>query len=533
MFNNLKRDTYMLLRKSSEESLLAFAKLFLPEHVKCPPSDAHRKIYALLEEATRLRGQKIAIAAPRDFGKSTLVTLIYALHAIAFKKEQFIVLLSHTAGQAIQLLEHIRREAIENLMLIEALPEVFKEKPLVWRQNEIVFANNVKVLALGSGQQIRGRRHGSARPTLVIGDDLENAESALSSKSQERTKDWLNKSVLKVGSITTNYLLLGNLYHPCSLLSEYLQLPGWSHERFRAIIDWPTNTTLWEKWRNIYNNREKFEGASGPEAALKFYLSNKEAMDAGANLLWQEKHSLYQLMVLKEEDEASFMSELQNEPFDPRDRIFNMEELHFWSDNYNSVEELLHYLGSNAEFFGGCDPSLGEHSFKGDFSAIIILAKDKRDNCLYIIEADIKRRTLDNLLNDILAYYRRFKFVKFVVEGNQFQAAVIKMLEDRAKAQGLHFVPEKVINSTDKVKRIQGLQPLTKNGTIKFSKSHRRLLDECMYFPRSQHEDGLDCLELVTRAAEEEPRVLKVKILGGERDYSWVQDYRRNFGWNI
>ncbi len=531
MFDHLKSDTYSLLRKSCEHSLLSFAKLFLSEHVKCSVSEAHRKIYSLLEEATRLRGQKIAIAAPRDFGKSTLVTLIYVVHAIAFKKEQFIVLLSNTAGQAVQLLEHIRRETVENDKLIAAFPEVFKEKPLIWRQNEIVFPNNVKVIALGSGQQVRGRRHGSARPTLVVGDDLENAESALSSKSQERTKDWLNKSVLKVGSTTTNYLLLGNLYHPCSLLSEYLQLPGWTHERFRAIIDWPTNTTLWEAWRNIYNFRIKHNEESGPEAALKFYQVNKDAMNEGVKLLWQERHSLYQLMVLKEEDEASFMSELQNEPFDPRDRVFNLEEMHFWSDNYNSVEELLHYLGSNVEFYGACDPSLGNHSFKGDFSAIIILAKDKRDNCLYIIEADIKRRPLDDLLNDILSYYRRFKFVKFAVEGNQFQAALIKMLEDRAKSQGLHFSPEKVINSTDKVKRIQGLQPLSKNGTIKFSKAFRRLLDECMYFPRGQHDDGLDALEMAVRAAEEELRVVTVKILGEDRDNDWYSDYQRNFGW--
>lgn len=530
MYNKLKRDTYLLLRKRSEHSLLAFAKLFLPDQVKCMPSEAHKKIYSILERATKLRGVKVVIAAPRDFGKSVLVTLIYVLHSVCFMKERFIVILSHTASQAVQLLEHVRRECAENEKLKAAFPEVFQAKPLLWKQNEIILPNNIKIIALGSGQQIRGRRYGSDRPTLVIGDDLENAESALSTKSQDRTKSWLNKSVLKVGTMTTNYLLLGNLYHPCSLLSEFLQLPGWTHERFRSIEEWPNRTELWETWRNIYNFRVKHNNESGPKAALKFYQDNQNAMDEGAKVLWQERHSLYQLMVLKEEDEASFMSELQNEPFDPRDRVFNVDDLHFWSDVYNSIEEFLHRMGDNLEFYGACDPSLGTHSFKGDFSAIIILAKDKRDNCLYIIEADIKRRALDDLLNDILAYHRRYKFVKFSVETNQFQKTLVKMIEDRAKEQGLYFSPNEIVNTTDKVKRIQGLQPLTKNGTIKFNKSHKKLLDECMYFPRGQHDDGLDALEMAVRTAEEEPRTITVKILGRDNP-DWYDDYRKGFGW--
>lgn len=513
MFDRLRQDTYALMRKSGQESLLMFAKLFLSEHLQCAPSEAHRKLYAILEDATRTRGQKIAIAAPRDFGKSTLVTFIYVLYSIVYKLDLYIMLLSNTAGQAVTLLEHVKRESTDNEKLIEAFPEVFKQKPLVWRQYEVVFANGVKVAAFGSGQQIRGRRHGKVRPTLVIGDDLENAESALSTKAQEHIREWLTKTVLKIGSVNTNYLLLGNLYHPCSLLSEYLLLPGWTRECFKAIIDWPTNIGLWDNWRNIYNSRTKYNEESGPEAALKFYLANKDAMDVGARLLWQEKQPLYQLMLQKEEDEASFMSEFQNEPFDPRDRVFNLEELHYWSDHYSSAEELLHFFGSNVEFYGACDPSLGNHSFKGDFSAIVILAKDKRDKCLYIVEADIKRRALDDLLNDILAYRSRYPFVKFTVEGNQFQAAVIKMLEDRAKAQGLYFIPAKVINTADKIKRIQAIQPLTKNGTIKFSKSLRRLLEECMYFPRGQHDDGLDALEMAVRAAEDKRRFVTAKIL--------------------
>ena len=49
MYKKLKRDAYRLMRKKGEHSLLTFAKLFLPDQVKCAPSEAHKKIYSILE----------------------------------------------------------------------------------------------------------------------------------------------------------------------------------------------------------------------------------------------------------------------------------------------------------------------------------------------------------------------------------------------------------------------------------------------------------------------------------------------------
>ena len=53
------------------------------------------------------------------------------------------------------------------------------------------------------------------------------------------------------------------------------------------------------------------------------------------------------------------------------------------------------------------------------------------------------------------------------------------------------------------------------------------------YFPRSQHDDGLDALEMAVRAAEEGPRELRFSVVEGDSDVNWIRDYRRNFGWNL
>jgi len=272
---------------------------------------------------------------------------------------------------------------------------------------------------------------------------------------------------------------------------------------------------LWEKWRNIYNSREKFEDASGPEAALKYYEANRQIMDEGAVLLWPERHSLHNLMIAREENELSFMSELQNSPLDSKVCIFNADELHYWDGIYQCVENLLHALGDNAEFYGACDPSLGGQNLKGDYSAIVILVRDKRDGVLYVIEADIKRRTPTETIDDILAYCRRYKFTRFAVEINQFQKMLYDQLVERAKKQSNYAPFEQVTNTSDKVKRIQALQPSVKNGTIKLAKYLRLLLEQIRYFPKGKYDDGLDALEMAVRTAEEVQGKVQVLIVGG------------------
>ena len=48
-----------------------------------------------------------------------------------------------------------------------------KPTPLKWSQKEIITRNGIKVLSLGVGQQLRGRRNKEFRPSLIILDDIE------------------------------------------------------------------------------------------------------------------------------------------------------------------------------------------------------------------------------------------------------------------------------------------------------------------------------------------------------------------------
>ncbi len=94
-----------LRREAGRKCLQVFAKTYLPAHFTVPPSSMHVELISMLEEATRKRNARLAIAAPRGHAKSTLVSFAYALWCICYKREPYIVLISNTAGQSDDLLE--------------------------------------------------------------------------------------------------------------------------------------------------------------------------------------------------------------------------------------------------------------------------------------------------------------------------------------------------------------------------------------------------------------------------------------------
>ena len=502
--DNVFSEAARLRREAGQKSVEVFAQLFLPHYLKKKSCAFHKELYAMLSEMTLQRGERLAIAAPRGNAKSAIVSTIYALWCICYKKDDYIVLISDTRDQAENHLSHVKSELEENERLMESFPEICEmgQKPMPprWTRSEIITRNGIKITALGSGQKIRGRRSREIRPSLIILDDIENDENTQSEESREKLFDWFSKAVLKAGSERTNVVVIGTIQHYDSLLAKLTgedAIPGWRSRIYKSVISWAANQDLWQRWVAIFNNRDSYRDVTGKNAAREFFVDNEMSMLEGTSVLWPEMEDYYALMVLREQGLVnSFDSEKQNDPVSSIDCLFNPAEFRYYNDTWHSTEELLQWLGNNAQFFGSCDPSSGNYSDKGDYSAIIVLARDKRDGTLYAIEADIKRRKPNVTVDDILAYCNRYKFVKFGCEGNYFQDVMIRDMDKRAKADCIYTEFLSIKSTSNKRERIQSLQPLVKNGTIVFNKAHTMLIDQLRYFPKGKYDDAPDALHM-------------------------------------
>jgi len=498
------------IRRTMCRDFLKFRQQYFSHYHKVKDGIFQEELSRMLSGITMRRGAKLAIDAPRECAKSTIVTMEFVLFCTCYRLERFIVIISNTKEQATGFLRDIKHELETNERLVQDFPDVCdierKPKPSPWKESEIITRNGIKVMALGTGQQIRGRRNREFRPSLIILDDIEENESIQDADSYHKLEDWLTKSVLKAGTSSTNVIFVGTIHHYASLLAQFTdpkQFPGWEKRIYRSVVSWPERRDLWESWEKIYNSQESYDGSLGATVAQKFFIKNKKEMLVGAKVIWPESKSFYDLMVLRERDgHISFDSEMQNEPVNPRDSIFNINEIHYWDDRFSSEEELLEsFSEGSVMFYGACDPSMGKENKKGDFSAIITVAKDTKTGKMYILDADIVRRLPDQTIDAILAHQKLRRYKRFGFEINNFQEFMKMELEKRSEQTGTYLRIEEVKHTSDKLGRIESLQPFVKNGTIQFSKKHHTLLEQMKFFPRGGHDDGLDALQMAVDVA--------------------------------
>ena len=483
--------------------LAYFGRAYLPHYFSRPSPQFHAELDTLWRDGVlkgivpigdnaklvdAQDGCRRATAAPRGHAKSTNLTFKGSLHAALYRYKRYIIILSDTSDQANGFLSAIKDELEDNGAIREDFGDLTGG---VWRENVIITSHGVRIDAIGAGQKIRGRKHKNWRPDLMVLDDIENDENVRTVEQRKKLENWFYKAVSKAGDTYTDIVYIGTLLHYDSLLAKVLKNPAYRSVKYKAVQSFSTSP-LWETWESIYTDL----GNDGRELEAKsFFERNRAEMLAGTKVLWEEKLSYYDLMVTRvSEGEASFNSELQNEPVNPDDCLFNEE----WFDYYNPED--MDFSSADFRFYGFVDPSLGKNR-RADYSAILTGALEVPTGYLYILDADIVRRHPDAIISDVLqkadwiqrTYGKRY--VKFGVETVQFQWFLKEQLAKSSARARIYLPIEEVPQSSDKVLRIQTLQPDIKNKYIKFSRRHKLLLEQLQYFPMADHDDGPDALE--------------------------------------
>lgn len=482
-----------------------FGRAYFPHYFSKPSPEFHRELDAIWQQGvlkgrypltaadtkmiSRLPGTRRAVAAPRGHAKSTNLTFKGTMHSTLYGYKHYPIIISDSSEQAEGFLDNIRVEFEENTAILEDFGVLAGS---VWRSNVLLTKTNIKIEAIGSGKKIRGRKHRNWRPDLIILDDVENDENVRTPEQRKKLKDWFDKAVSKCGDDYTDIIYIGTLLHYDSLLAKTLTNPAYRSIKYKAVIQFSQADDLWQQWETIFTDLSNDDRES---EALAFFQAHKTAMLEGTQVLWEEKLSYYDLMVMRvSEGEASFNSEEQNEPINPDDCLF-MEE---WFDYYNEAE--VNFGDPAFDFFGFIDPSLGKTK-RSDFSAIVTLAKHKGSGYMYVVDADIERRHPDRIIADVLTKERWLRasfghgYRKLGAETNQFQWFLKEELAKASAKAGLYLPIEEVQQTSDKVMRVQTLQPDVKNKYIKFNRRHKRLLEQLTQFPMGAHDDGPDALE--------------------------------------
>lgn len=463
-----------------------FDQTYFPHYGKAAPSALHEYLYERLPRMVNaISGQRDALAAPRGEAKSTKISMSFVLWCLVTGIKWYPIIIMDAFEQAAEMLEAIKAELEANPRLQGDFPEATGQGK-VWRVGVITTANGRKVEAFGSNKKIRGRRHGPHRPDLAIMDDIENDENVLTPAQRDKLQNFVTKGVLSLGppDDSMDAIIVGTVLHYDSVLARFLKNPLWNHKVFRAVMQWPERMDLWDRFEELLLNADNPQAAEA--AAMGFYQDNRADMDRGAQVSWPAVRPLVRLMIKRaREGHQAFDSEQQNDPVSGEDAPF-ANSIRFW------VNRLADWI-----FYGACDPSLGKAGNSRDPSAIGVGGFNRATGILDVVEAKIRKRTPDRIISDIVEMQREYACIVWGIESVQFQEFLRTELIKRSAALGVPVPARGLVPSTDKLLRIEALQPHMHNGLLRLHSSQTTLVDQFKHFPRADHDDGPDMVAML------------------------------------
>lgn len=216
-----------------ESDVSFFAQLVCADLLTSKTAEFQIEMYDLCS-----RKERLAIAAPRGFTKSSIVAKIYPLWLSLFRKRKDITIISASETLAVEHLRYIRHQVETNNKINIGWGDLRSDK---WTENHIVIEHRdggkvidkVNIRARGAGGQIRG-----FRPDCLILDDIETDESVESEEQRKKIKTWLFRACLNTLLPGGQLIIIGTLIHPLSVLSDILAMPNnWEKRKYRAYKD--------------------------------------------------------------------------------------------------------------------------------------------------------------------------------------------------------------------------------------------------------------------------------------------------------
>lgn len=511
-----------------------FCRFYLPHYFVDPPAECHWGLFADLQWAMTAdigRVNHLAESLPRGFGKSTTIAVGLPLWAMVGQDpvnvrgqdrtplKHYGLLIKDSFEQAKLELLSIKEEIEHNGRFRRDFGNFVGD---TWAKAEFSTSNGVRFEALGTGQKVRGRRYKQYRPDLIIGDDLENMKTVKSPTQRQAVKTWWSGAVEKAVDPKIGVLInVGTNIHYDCLQMWIAHRPGVRSRTYKALIEDATNQDLWDQWESLVTN---LEDQDRERTARHFYMDNKEEMLEGSVVSWPERFSYETLRLMKLGEKTvkgkrikTFSAEMQNEPIDEEDRLFQtIKYFHF--EHERGFTYLVPYGAGQrvnlhtCKLIGSCDPSLGE-TFRGDYSALVDILVSPAGR-MFVAWSSIERRHPDRIIDAmrqraLFWAQQRMFYTQFGIEATQFQKLFASKAGLDLLSSGVRLPIVEIQSTHNKNARIDSLQPDLTNGYLLLFKELSEetpgelelLYDQLWEYPMGDYVDGPDALEMARNLA--------------------------------
>ena len=431
-------------------------------HKDIPPF--HANIYSSLADDKKRR---VAIAAPRGTAKSTTTTLVYPLWRAAFKKSDedlFIVIISESQAQSINFLSRIKYHLDNSSKYHELFGNMGSATAQRWTHTDVILANGARIVAVGTGQRVRGFLQGDTRPNLIIVDDFESELNAFTPEARAKNKKWMTEAVIPSLSDEGKIAMIG------TVISE------------DCFLYWIKESKAWDVlWYSIINEDDKS--------------------------LWPERFPLERITQIKEEFQSignlnGFYQEYMNIAQSPDEAPFKPEwmKLHHYDYQREEGQNLLvRELGEETkkipvELYCGVDPA-SSLSARADYFVMSTVAIDFEGN-KYIVDIFRDRISPADQPQKIIDIYKKFKPRRVKIETTGYQEALRTgtrqiMTEENLYIPGLEagLKPR-----TKKSERLLSLVPMFARGQFYWRPQDLAGQQEFLSYPRGKNDDIMDSI---------------------------------------
>jgi len=457
----------------------------------------------------RKRQTAYAIASPRGSAKSTLISYGDLLHDLCYGLEAFVGIASYTSS----LSDDLVSDLYHTLRLPDLAPDLHRLfGPFEVSGTKTSFvatcrtgrAKGTRFESFSMRSTVRGKKHDGTRFTKFIIDDGEHPDRVRQPANRDADEKHIESDIQRAGEPGLTVIMVGTVLCQDSVLQRKLDPNhggSWEQMHYRSLLAWPDERHgLWEEARAVWADLG-LGGAQARRAALEeFYEAHREAMDAGAVVLWPSRRPLIDLMIAYWENPRSFFAEDQNEPQESSEVTFDVDRFQYVSFD---GDRIIRDDGSSVSLAsctvrGWWDPiPFGSKGTGRDEAGWAVVARCPNGG-RYVLHASGRRSTPEEQWEQTFDLMAAFPTSRWGYENNTGSLDDNDEWRRQLARRGLSGrIRGHQTAKSKKEDRIAEIQPATSNGFIRFSRTdiHPGFYAQCRQFPYGRHDDILDAVE--------------------------------------